>query len=200
MSITLSVKTDITRAQRKLGPEMRRKIDIAAMRGINRGLDRTKTKAKTAIKDYTNMKPKAIAERLRIRKASLNYLRGTLQAYPYAPNLIEFMTKGAINRFLVRKKRRGQKMPTPPDVGIKAKIYNKQKTFKGAFIGRGQNSGKHLVFARTGPTRTAKLKALPGASVRVTFMQEEINKALRQNMRTVFVKEFNRQIDRLVKR
>jgi len=114
-----------------------------------------------------------------------------VRARPGVENLIEWVAPSKRNPKAFRKRDRKGNYRFK---GVKSSAWQRNKEYKGAFIGRGQTSGKLLVFARTGPKRTAKLKALRGPSVRHLFKKFYRQGVLRREILKRFPREFERNL------
>ena len=194
MSVSLDMTVEMKQAERKLAKTYPNAAKRASMRALNLAIRKTNTQAVRRIAKETSLKQKLVRKNIKQLKASPGFLRAKLIAQAFAPNLVEFMTGPAVERSLVRKRRRGRGSAAPPGAGVRARAWGKSRVYKGTFVGRGRNSGKLLVFTRTGPTRTAVLKAVRGPSVRRTFMDEQIFAAMRSTARDTFLKELDRQV------
>ena len=194
MSIILNVDLQISQTSKLLGSGFKKQINRAAVRGMNTSMQKTRVQAKRNIVEATSIKAGIVNKNLKVKRASPRFMRASLEALPYVPNLIEFMTSTQAAAAQVRKVRRGNAVPTPKGAGITARVYGSRKLHKGAFVGRAKRSGQLQVFTRTGAGRNATLKPVYGATVIGAFLKPAINKALKQTSRRVFVKEFHRQV------
>jgi len=176
----ISIKHDLDKVAKKLSKIQQEVIPKAARSALNKTATQLTTNAARSISQKTGMKVGQVKKHLLKIRAQANRLQAEVIAKRYAPNLIEYMTAAQIKQAMQRK---GQ--------GIKAKAWRKTKVYRGSFVGRGKNSGKLLVLARRSSASNAKLKALSGPSVPRTFIEKEINRALRDVVRTRWPKNFD---------
>ncbi|MFQ5510182.1 MAG: phage tail protein, partial [Leptospirillia bacterium] len=136
-----------------------------------------------AVSRATSLKQKRVREAVVIAvKARRTNLVAVIQARRKGINLIEFVTKGKRVPGSFRRK-----------AGVSAKAWGDRKVYKGAFVGRGRNSGKPLVFARTS-TQPRPLKTIHGPSIPRTFVQEEINRVMVVTAKRRWPIEFDRAL------
>lgn len=70
--------------------------------------------------------------------------------------------------------------------GVKSKAWGKVKIYPGTFIARGKpppndpTGGNVIVYARTGKSRTSKLKGIHGPAVRSMFMKQRTQRVMRR--------------------
>lgn len=176
----LDVRADISRFERKLGALQRQVVPLSAAQAVNKALTSARGEAVKMLSAETGLQQKRVRDKVSLVKANRNTLRGMIDAREgKALNLIEWVTPGRRNP---RSFKKGK--------GVVASAWGKTKTYAGSFIGSGRNSGKQLVFARTGPTRKAPLKALVGPSIRREFVKTKIIEALNRIARARFLTEF----------
>jgi len=175
----LNIKLDVSQVKRELWYIQNKVIDKAAARSINRTASKIQTIARREVAKKIGLPQKKFKKNLVINiKASQRSLFAQVTAKGKEFNLIEFVTPSKKKVGAFRKKK-----------GVIAKPYRKKKEFKGAFIGRGKNSGKLLVFRRKGKKRTS-IKAMYGPSIPKTFIQKEIVKVLKRVAGDTWKKEF----------
>lgn len=173
------LKADIKKVTKQLTRIQKKAIPKATKRALNRTAAQVRTEAARAISKKTGMKVGQIKKHLIKINAQFNKLTAEVVAKKYSPNLVEYMTASQIKRAMARK-----------GAGVRAKAWRTNKEYRGSFVGRGKNSGKTLVYARTGSSRNAKLKALYGPSVPRTFIEKEVMRALKRTARVRFQKNF----------
>lgn len=164
-------------------------IRTSLVQAINRTINKAKTTASKLIRNEANLKVNYINEKLKPTKATrYNLLARIDTTSAKATNLIEYV-RGDISRFR-RRTKRGRFTKTAQR-GVTAKPYKKTKAHKGAFIGTGKNSGKQLVFKRTGPGRNAKLAVVHGPSMRQIFQRDTTKQKIKARIDSEIIKEFN---------
>lgn len=179
----LDVDLDIKQVKRDLWYVQNELIDKAAARSINRAAAKVQTMARREVAKKIGLQQKKFKKNLSISlKAHKNRLHARVTAKGKELNLIEFVTPGKRKVGAFKKKK-----------GVTAKYYEKKKEFEGAFIGRGKNSGKLLVFKRKTKKRDS-IKAMYGASVPKTFIQKEIIKSMKAHAGGTWKKEFSRNL------
>lgn len=175
----LDIKLDVDQVKRELWYVKNEVIDKAASRSINRTASKVQTTARREVAKKIGLAQKAFKDNLAIQvKSTPRSLYANVVAKGKEFNLIEFVapSKRKVGAFIKKK-------------GVTAKPYGKKKEYKGAFIGRGKNSGKALVLIRTSKKRTP-IKAMYGPSVPKTFLQKEIIKSMKQVAGDTWKKEF----------
>lgn len=175
----LDIKLDVEQVKRELRYVQKEVIDKAASRAINRTAAKIQTSARREVSKKIGLPQKVFKKNLSISiKATPRSLYANVLAKGKELNLIEFVTpaKKVVGAF--RKKK-----------GVTAKPYGKKKEFKGAFIGRGKNSGKTLVYMRTSKKREP-IKVMYGPSIPKTFIQKQIIKHMKQIAGDTWKKEF----------
>lgn len=164
MSFTLNVKADIKQAQRYLSKVEKVAVRKAAARALNRTAQQVRTQAIRDIAKETAIKQKNVRQAVRLSvKAKANSLHSIVEARGKTINLIEFVTPARKKVGAFRKQK-----------GVRARAWGKSKVYRGTFIGSGKNSGKLLVFSRTGKGRKSPIEAKYGPSVPRTFVQNKI--------------------------
>jgi hypothetical protein len=163
----ISIKHDLHKITKHLNDLQKQVVPQAAARALTRTADQVMTAAAKSISAETGIKQSTVKKHLIRIKAHRNKLQAEVVAKKYAPNLAEFMSGTQISQSLDRKGK-----------GVKAKAWGKRKEYPHTFIGRGKNSGKMLVFARTSDKRTARLKTIYGPSIPQTFIQRHVHDAL----------------------
>ena len=180
----INISHDFKKMTRDLHRLQKQAIPKAASRALNRTSEQVRIQAARSISKATGIKVSVVKKRLIKRKAGFNKLTAVVIAGKYAPNLIEFMTPGMIKRAMARK-----------GTGVRSKAWKKTKEYRGSFVGRGKGSGKLLVFKRTGSSRKAKLKAMPGPSIPRTFVGQQIIKHLKSVASTRFKINFEADLN-----
>jgi DNA-binding protein len=173
--IRLSVKVDVARV-RSTAAGMRKQVNKAAARAINRAIDTARITGGREVSSATKIKVRDVRARMSINGASPSNLVATLTAHPYAPNLSNFRA-------------------TENKAGVAATAWEGRKTYTHAFIL--PRTGK--VVTRTTNARTP-LKGLRGPSVPRTFMREAILDKIESASRERFNREFEREVTRRLSR
>jgi len=179
----LDIRADFKRTRKALRFLEREAVDKAAARSINRAANKVAGTARREIAKKIGLPQKVFKRQVFIAiKANRFRLIGMVRATGKHLNLIEFVTPARKAAGSFRKKS-----------GVVAKAYRQRKTYKGTFIGRGKKSGKLLVFIREGEGRLP-VRGVYGPSVPKTFIQKEIERAMRRDAGITFNKEFERNI------
>ena len=116
-------------AMRNLGTVHKKYIQKALVTALNKVGAEVVTQAKRELKDATGLKAGTVAKKLTKDKARRGDETYSIRIKSRYLNLIEFNAR--------QTKR-----------GASVKAWGKRKNYRGAFIGRGQNSGKELVFKK----------------------------------------------------
>ncbi|MFP4560995.1 MAG: phage tail protein [Thiohalorhabdus sp.] len=185
----LNVRVDIEEVEKQLYRAERREVPKATAWAINRTLNTARSRSAKTISRETGIQQKKFAKqppkgRMLIKRATWENLQGELHALPYAPNLIEYVSKGSRKPGAFRKKS-----------GVQARAWGSKKTYPGTFVGQGQNSGKALVFRRTSGDRYP-IKAIYGPSVPQTFMNRIVQRVLDAVANYQFPRQFSRELSR----
>lgn len=177
--LVLDIKLDVKEVKRYLSNVQHKAVDKAAARSINRTASKVQTASRRAVAKKVGLPQKKFKRNLLISvKASQHKLFAQVAAKGKELNLIEWVTPGKKKVGAFRKNK-----------GVTSKPYRKKKEFKGSFIGQGKNSGKLLVFQRTGKKRS-DIKAMYGPSIPKTFLQKEIVKEMKKIAGDTWKKEF----------
>ena len=83
--------------------------------------------------------------------------------------------------------------PKKTKKGISAKAWGNTKIYRGAFIGRGQNSGKQLVFKKGRGSK--QIKAVHGASLPREFHRQDMKSIFNKKIKTRFPILFKRAVE-----
>ncbi len=181
--IGLNITADIRKTERWLKRTQKKAVPKAASMAINRVAITVRKESVRAISRATSLKQKRVREAVVIAvKARRTHLVAVVRARPKGINLIEFVTKGKRVPGSFRRK-----------AGVSAKAWGKCKVYAGTFVGRGSNSGKPLVFARTS-TQPKPLKTIHSPSIPRTFVQEEIKRVMVATGRRRWPIEFDRAL------
>ena len=132
------------------------------------------TQAKRELKDATGLKAGVVAKKIQKDKARRNDNTYSIFIKSRYLNLIEFNAK--------QTKR-----------GVSAKAWGNRKIYRGAFIGKGQNSGKKLVFKKGRGSK--QIKAVHGASLPREFERQDMKKIFNKKIKTRFPILFKRAIE-----
>ena len=77
--------------------------------------------------------------------------------------------------------------------GVSANVWGKRRIYRGAFIGRGQNSGKRLVFKKVKGSK--QIRAVHGASLPREFERQDMAKIFNKKIKTRFPILFKRAVE-----
>lgn len=175
------MKHDLKRLRKQFKTLPDKQITPVINRALNKAGKKVQSKATKDISKATGIKPqKKVREAIKFVKSNFKSLRVLIIAHRLAPNLIEFVAPSKRRPNAFDKK-----------TGVKAKAWGKPEEYRGTWIGTGQHSGKALVYRKTNKTASG-VKGVPGPSVRRTFIEKNINAALRTTGRTSFLEEYRR--------
>lgn len=188
---SISFDVDISRAKKKL-KGLEKVVDKATFSTLKRTTRTVRSLAVKEVAKSTGLKQAKVRKIIffDIHRAEMFSVVRPKKAFP---NLVEYMTDAQIKSALIRVSRKGGRV-RPRGKGVRAKSWGKSKVYDGAFIGRGQSSGKYLIFAREGEGRDSPIRALPGASPYIEFDKPELKELLKRKARTTFQKEFDRNL------
>ena len=168
------INNTIKQAVRNVQKVHKKYVPKAMVTALNKMGKEVMTQAKRELKDATGLKAGTVAKKMTKDKARRNDETYTIRIKSRYLNLIEFNARQT-------KK------------GVSAKAWNKRKIHKGAFIARGQNSGKELVFKRLKGSR--RIKALHGASLPREFVRQDMEKIFNKKIKTRFPILFKRAVE-----
>lgn len=198
----------LTRDLGKIRECVRRKaLPMAA----NRITASVKTVAIRELKEITGLKATQIRKDLRVKKFTSRTGVAYVDAVSgRARNLIIGVSAsarilgepGRPQFFRRRAKTKGKRYLR---TGVKSKAWGKSKIYDGSFIAKGRSDrhgegGNTIVYARRGPSRSAKLKGLQGPSVRVEFRKPTMQGVMRRKADERIPIELNSAIRQAVKR
>ena len=162
------------KAIRDIGNVPKKYVQKAMVTALNKVGAEVVTQAKRELKDATGLKAGTVAKKMTKDKARRNDETYTIRIKSRYLNLIEFNARQT-------KK------------GVSAKAWGKRKNYRGAFIGRGQNSGKELVFKKVRDSK--RIKAVYGASLPREFVRQDMEKIFNKKIKTRFPILFKRALD-----
>jgi len=198
MGLKIDISHNIDEAIKDLSKFERTLVPKVVVRTVNEIAKQVKVQASRQIAKQTNIKVSEVKSSIKVLTAKtvkVTPLSGTeiiAVVFPLRPgaaktretNLIAYLTKGKRRVGAFRKK-----------AGVTAKVWGRNKLYRGTFIGRGKDSGKLLVFSRTGTGRSAKLKAVAGPSVVRTFGTEAVEDVMKDVVAKQFPKIFRSKLD-----
>ena len=161
----IKVKSNMKKAIRDIGNVPKKYVQKALVTSLNKMGKEVMTQAKRELKDATGLKAGTVAKKMTKDKARRNDETYTIRIKSRYLNLIEFNARQT-------KK------------GVSAKAWGKRKNYRGAFIGRGQNSGKELVFKKVRDSK--RIKAVYGASLPREFVRQDMEKIFNKKIKTRF--------------
>lgn len=182
------VRGDVSKIERRLNALQRDLIPLSVVQGLNKALVSVRSEAVKQVAEATGLKQKTVRDKIDLVRATRQTMMGKVDARKgRATNLIELVPAHRQNprSFRTRDGRGRYKWQ-----GVEAKAWGKSRVYRGTFIGSGKGSGKPLVYARTGPGRNAKLKAIAGPSIRKEFIRAKVQESLRRLGRQRFRTEF----------
>ena len=170
----VKVKSNMKKAIRDIGNVPKKYVQKALVTSLNKMGKEVMTQAKRELKDATGLKAGTVAKKMAKDKARRNDETYTIRIKSRYLNLIEFNARQT-------KK------------GVSAKAWGKRKNYRGAFIGRGQNSGKELVFKKVRDSK--RIKAVYGASLPREFVRQDMEKIFNKKIKTRFPILFKNAIE-----
>ena len=170
----VKVNSNFKKAFRDIGNVPRKYVQKAMVTALNKVGAEVVTQAKRELKDATGLKAGTVAKKMTKDKARRNDETYTIRIKSRYLNLIEFNARQT-------KK------------GVSAKAWGKRKNYRGAFIGRGQNSGKELVFKKVRDSK--RIKAVYGASLPREFVRQDMEKIFNKKIKTRFPILFKRAVE-----
>ena len=171
----VKVNNNFKKALRDIGNVPRKYVQKAMVTALNKVGAEVVTQAKRELKEATGLKVGVVAKKIKkdkARRGDETYLIFIKSRYL---NVIEF---GA------RQTKRG----------VSAKVWGKRKVYRGAFIGRGRNSGKQLVFKKR-KNAPKRIEALHGASLPREFERQDMAKIFNKKIKTRFPILFKRAVE-----
>ena len=162
------------KAIRDIGNVPKKYVQKALVTSLNKMGKEVMTQAKRELKDATGLKAGTVAKKMTKDKARRNDETYTIRIKSRYLNLIEFNARQT-------KK------------GVSAKAWGKRKNYRGAFIGRGQNSGKELVFKKVRDSK--RIKAVYGASLPREFVRQDMEKIFNKKIKTRFPTLFKNALE-----
>jgi len=185
----ISFKSELDKLSKDLNIIQLSILNKSTVQALNRTIKKVRTEASTAIREEANLTKQRVDRELVESKANKSRLFAAINSRSAkATNLIEHVS-GDVSRFRRRTKKGA--FTKSAQAGVRARPYEKSKTYKGAFIGTGKNSGKTLVFKRSGKGRGAKLEVVHGASPRTIFKRTDTQVRLQAKAR----REFSIELD-----
>ena len=171
----VKVKSNMKEAMRNLRNVPKKYVQKALVTSLNKVGAEVVTQAKRELKDATGLKAGVVAKKIKKDKARKGDETYSIHIKSRYLNVIEF---GA------RQTKRG----------VSAKVWGKRKVYRGAFIGRGRNSGKQLVFKKR-KNAPKRIEALHGASLPREFERQDMAKIFNKKIKTRFPILFKRALD-----
>ena len=171
----VKVKSNMDKAMRGLWNVKTKYIQKALVTPLNKIGTEVFTQAKRELKDATGLKAGVVAKKIKKDKARRGDETYSIHIKSRYLNVIEF---GA------RQTKRG----------VSAKVWDKRKVYRGAFIGSGRNSGKQLVFKKR-KNAPKRIEALHGASLPREFERQDMAKIFNKKIKTRFPILFKRALE-----
>ena len=162
------------KAIRDIGNVPKKYVPKAMVTALNKVGAEVVTQAKRELKDATGLKAGTVAKKIKKDKARRNDETYSIFIKSRYLNLIEFNAK--------QTKR-----------GVSAKAWGNTKTYRGAFIGRGQGSGKKLVFKKVRGSK--QIRAVHGASLPREFHRQDMKSIFNKKIKTRFPILFKRAVE-----
>lgn len=177
--IGLDVKADIKKVERQLDATKRKHIPKATSRAINKAITKTRTEARRDVAKQMNIPQKRIKDSFSLKKASPTQLIATLFGRGNPIKLIYFNGTRQFKK------------------GVKSAAYGVKRLYEGTFIAT-VGAGHKGVFRRKGDDRLP-IKELYGPSVPKAMSEQTIQDKMDKVAKPTFLKEFKRQLDRVLK-
>lgn len=170
--IAVDLTIDVKSVERMLFGVEKKAVPKAAGQALNRVIGTVRTRSVRQVSKETGLKQAAMRRHMRLIKSRRGRMSATLIAESYAPNLTNFSAR-------------------PTKAGVRARVYQQSVEHKGAFMAaRGRP-----VFKRVGDKRLP-IKGLRGPSLRRSYLQGHIRKA----MRGTGAERWSIEMDRSLKR
>ena len=170
----IAVKNTIKQAMKNVKFVHQQYIPKALVTALNKVGAEVATQAKSELAGATGLKAGVVAKKIGKDKARRGDEKYTISIKSKYLNLIEFNGK--------QTKR-----------GVSAKAWGNRKIYRGAFIGRGQNSGKQLVFKKGRGSK--QIRAVHGASLPREFERQDMKKIFNKKIKTRFPILFKRAVE-----
>ena len=170
----VKVNSNFKKALRDIGNVPRKYVQKALVTALNKVGVEVATQAKKELAGATGLKAGVVGKKIKKDKARRGDEKYTISIKLKYLNLIEFNGK--------QTKR-----------GVSAKVWGNRKIYRGAFIGRGQNSGKQLVFKKGRGSK--QIKAVHGASLPREFVRQDMAKIFNKKIKTRFPILFKRALE-----
>ena len=170
----IAVKNTIKQAMKNVKFVHQQYIPKALVTALNKVGAEVATQAKSELAGATGLKAGVVAKKIGKDKARRGDEKYTISIKSRYLNVIEFGAKKT-------KK------------GVSAKAWGNRKIYRGAFIGRGQNSGKQLVFKKVRGSK--QIKAVHGASLPREFERQDMKKIFNKKIKTRFPILFKRAVE-----
>ena len=170
----IAVKNTIKQAMKNVKFVHQQYIPKALVTALNKVGAEVATQAKKELAGATGLKAGVVAKKIGKDKARRGDEKYTISIKSNYLNLIEFNGK--------QTKR-----------GVSAKAWGNRKIYRGAFIGRGQNSGKQLVFKKGRGSK--QIKAVHGASLPREFERQDMKSIFNKKIKTRFPILFKRAVE-----
>ena len=161
-------------ALKDLGYVHKKYIPKAMVTALNKMGKEVVTQAKRELKEATGLKAGTVAKKITKDKARRGDEEYTIRIKSKYLNLIEFNAR--------QTKR-----------GVSAKAWGNRKIYRGAFIGRGQDSGKQLVFKKVRGSK--QIRAVHGASLPREFHRQDMESIFKKKIKTRFPILFKRAVE-----
>lgn len=193
------VDADINAARAKLNRLKEATQNRVIVQAVNRTATTVRGRVIKKLSEETGTQQKIIRDKVTLQKAFIgkkgarNRYYATVTASRHTTNLIEYVKPSQrkpnyFNARLGKGKNRRYRAP-----GVKAKVWGKEQTYKGTFIGT-SGSGALKVYARTGSER-GKLKLISGPSLRNVFRKPVSHQFMRAVAAERFPIEFRRLVE-----
>ncbi len=170
----IAVKNTIKKAMKNVKFVHQQYLPKALVTALNKVGAEVATQAKKELAGATGLKAGVVAKKIKKDKARRNDETYSIFIKSRYLNLIEFNAK--------QTKR-----------GVSAKAWGNTKIYRGAFIGRGQDSGKKLVFKKVRGSK--QIKAVHGASLPREFERQDMESIFNKKIKTRFPILFKRALD-----
>lgn len=159
------------------------------VRSLNRAIYGVRTDGVAQVREQYNISASDARRSFYIRKANFTSLEATARSSGRRVNLMAF---GARPKLPTRRR--------VPPVGVSAEVIRgRRKVYPGTFVGRGQRSGKVMVFRREGRERLP-VESVTRLAVPQMLGSVRINEAVQAGAVVRFEKNLDHEIDFLLRR
>ena len=183
----LDIKSDIHKLTKHLDDIQRKVIPRVTVRTLNKTGTTVNKLAVKAVRDETKLPAKRIKAKLQMVKARRGQYIWSLKGLRGTTNIIEWVPASKRVPGAYRKK-----------LGVSSRAWGKSKVYPGAFVSKGTNSGKMLVFIKDS-RKASGIRSMHGPSVRQAFIRalEGLKPVASRRFNVIFERELNYELSKL---